>query len=83
MDERSFWSIWERKMVIKDEINDAEYHDQADDSGCRSIDCLLALRELYGCRGHHIILPLYGFLKMVISFAQKHSSSANPRHRWE
>jgi len=61
-------------MVIKDEIDDAEYHDRAHNSGCGSIDYLLGFRKLCDCWGHYVLLAfVYGFLDtvqpLVTSFA--------------
>jgi len=46
MDECSFKSIRKRKMIVKDKIDYAEYHDGTDDACSRAVNYFLSVREL-------------------------------------
>ena len=48
MDERAFRSIRKRKMVVEDEVDDAEHHHGHDDAGRRPVDDSFSSREREG-----------------------------------
>jgi hypothetical protein len=56
MDERSFRSIGERKMIVKDKIDDAKYHDGTDYRCCRPVNYSLSIRELFAGCCHDVLL---------------------------
>ena len=53
VDERSFGSIWEREMVVEDEVDDAEHHDRQHEPCCYKVDQPFSARQLAVCSRYH------------------------------
>src|SRR5260370_35897525 len=76
MDECSLRAIWKRKMIVKDKIDYAKYHDCTDDPCGRAVNHFLSVREL-SCGSRHC-----GLLPHVFCYAQRNPVSGISEVFW-